>query len=289
VKLIDFTTWQALIDLKVRMGLDPSALGKLEVLVDPGRLTAEEIEKLISPDGIELPSLDALKVLDDGTLAYKDSRVILYIRDVAVFQNRAFEPKFHLSNCRTLQDMRQRNRGERYVVAAGHDGIFKLNLITGNVAKEQQVRLDVCQNCLSSLGYEEFSYKKSQPWRLGIVKNFALEKFFSLFPKSLHVYRPQHTADTAPLNAYSSLFPAISLAVKKVAGFKCQQCRVDLSKPEHQQYLHCHHKNGIKSDNATGNLKAVCLSCHAEEPSHSHMKSLAEYKEFMALRPSLRR
>lgn len=289
MKLIDFTIWQELIDLKVRMGLDPSALGKLEVVVDPGRLTADEIEKLVSPDGLELPSLESLKVLDDGTLSYKDSRVILYIRDVTVFQNRAVEPKFHLSNCRTLQDMRQRNRIERYVIATRHDGVFKLNVITGNVPKEQLVQLHVCQNCLSFLGYEGFSYKKNQQWRIGVVKDFALEKFFSLFPKSLHVYRPQHTADTAPINAYSSLFPSISLSVKKVAGFKCQQCRVDLSMPEHQQYLHCHHKNGIKSDNATANLTAVCLGCHADEPSHSHMKSLAEYKAFMALRPSLRR
>jgi hypothetical protein len=50
-------------------------------------LTALELERLTSQDGLDI-SLDDLKVLEDGTLAYKDSRVLLYIRDVPIYGDR---------------------------------------------------------------------------------------------------------------------------------------------------------------------------------------------------------
>ena len=124
---------------------------------------------------------------------------------------------------------------------------------------------------------------------MSVVAKFTLDRFFTLFPKSLHIYRPQHDADSAPLNQYSSVFPAVSFEVKKAAQWRCQECRIDLSRPGHRSFLHTHHKNGIKSDNSPGNLKAVCIGCHANQPSHSHMKALPQYLEFIALKQTMAR
>jgi hypothetical protein len=284
MKLPDFYLDKILNDLKALMGMPANVYGNLVVNVGGKRLTPEELERLISPDGLDITSLNDLEVLDDGTLAYKDSRVILYIRDVTVYQSKPVEPRFHLSNCRTLQQMRSADRIERYVISTRVDGKFKLNLIDSGRTRQDLVQLSVCQNCLDSLHFENFSLQAAKASRLSAVAKFTLSNFFKLFPRSLHIYRPQHDSDNAPLNDYSSVFPAISLQVKQTAQWRCQDCRIDLSQPAHRAFLHTHHKNAIKSDNRPENLKAVCMQCHANQPSHSHMKSLPRYIEFIALK-----
>jgi hypothetical protein len=83
MKLTDFRHFEPLNSLKEKMGIPRDSFGSLTVMIEAGRLSELELEKLTSQDGLEI-SLDDLRVLDDGTLAYKNSRVLLYIRDVAV-------------------------------------------------------------------------------------------------------------------------------------------------------------------------------------------------------------
>ena len=47
-----------------------------------------------------------------------------------------------------------------------------------------------------------------------------------------------------------------------------------------QRYLHVHHINGLKYENNDENLKAVCVHCHALEPSHGHVTAMRQYREF---------
>ena len=91
MKLPDFYHFEPLNSLKERMGLGRADLGTLEVHIEVGRLTAAELERLTSQDGLDI-SPDDLRILDDGTLAYKDSKVLLYIRDVSVMGDREPEP-----------------------------------------------------------------------------------------------------------------------------------------------------------------------------------------------------
>lgn len=49
-----------------------------------------------------------------------------------------------------------------------------------------------------------------------------------------------------------------------------------------QRYLHVHHMNGLKNENGDKNLKAVCVRCHALEPSHSRITAMRQYREFEA-------
>src|SRR5205823_4379859 len=116
MKLTDFRNFELLNSLKERMGIPRDVFGDLTVLVDAGGLSELELEKLTSQDGLEI-SIDDLRVLDDGTLAYKNSRVLLYIRDVAVY-GRHQQPRFHVSNCSTLITMHEQRRfSTRYVVS----------------------------------------------------------------------------------------------------------------------------------------------------------------------------
>ena len=158
MKLPDYTEFVSLTKLRNIMG---AKLGVFIPAENPHRLTAEELDKLATI-GIDIP-LNEVKVLSDGTLGYKNSRVILYIRDVTQYKDTALEevrlPRFHVSDCKTLQDMRDNNRFERYVVSTREDGVFNLNIINKRESTTVKIseRLNICQNCLSKLSWNGFA------------------------------------------------------------------------------------------------------------------------------------
>lgn len=282
MKLPDFIQFEPLNQLRQIMGAE---LGNFTPAKSQNRLTFEEIEQL-SRSGIEIP-LDQVRVLDDGTLAYKNSRVILYIRDVVQYRNGGFKqnelPRFHVSDCKKLHEMRANKRYERYVVATREDGSFELNISAKGIKgfDHRTERLNVCQFCLGKLGWQGFDHSLSQTKRRAIVDGFTLKIFFNVYGKSLVINNPLHTANTAPLNTYTDDFKIVSDRIKKDRGYRCEQCKIDLS--NHRQFLHAHHMNGQKSDNSPSNIKVVCIRCHAEEYSHGHLKALPEYKMFIQM------
>jgi hypothetical protein len=279
MKLPNFYEFEPLNYVKGRMGIPRNVYGSLTVLVDAGRLTELELEKLTSPNGLDI-SGDEYTILPDGTLAYKNSRVILYIRDVTVYGNQEIQPRFHLANCATLQQMRERKRFDRYVASANTNGRFKLNLIDAGKVRTDDYDLFVCQNCLNLLNFDGFVMKWSQTKRSDFVKFFKIDRFFEKYPRSLHSQSPRYNSDNAPLDAYTEDFDEISKKIRNDIGWRCQKCGINLSKPRDRKWLHVHHINGRKSDNSKDNLEAICIGCHAEQPNHTHLKYSPDYNEF---------
>ena len=256
------------------------------------RLTVEELERL-GREGIEIP-LDQVRVLDDGTLAYKNQRVVLYIRDVKQYRHSEPSeqdlPRFHVADCDKLQEMRANNRYERYVVATRDTGLFTINLKAQGSQRYVQSdrRLSVCQYCLGRLdwdGFSRFRYQRdrnrSRNQRREIVSLFSLERYFAKFGKTFIGAMPPHTEETAPLNDYNEDFAKVAERIKRKRGYCCDNCRVNLE--NHRRFLHAHHKNGIQSDDRDDNIAILCILHHAEQPNHDHMKQLPEYREFCRL------
>jgi len=280
MKLPDFFEFKPLNSIKAKMGIPQNVYGNLTVSIDPARLTRLELEKLASQDGLDI-SLDELTTLPDGTLAYKDSRVILYIRDVTIMSGRETQPRFHLANCQTLRQMRENNRFERYVVKAEMSKNFSLNIIRDKNIEPQLCQLDVCQNCLDMLTFDGFKMAWQQEERHRAVRQFEVNHFFEKYPKSLHTTHPKNTSITAPLNTYAGYFKKTSLDLRNKLGWICQHCKADFSAPSERKWLHVHHKNGLKHDNDRSNLVVLCISCHAEQPFHGHMRNSPSYKKFI--------
>lgn len=274
MKLPNFFDFEPLNTLKEKMGIPRHVYGDLTVLIDPSRLTELELENLTSSNGLDI-SADELTVLPDGTLAYKNSRVLLYIRDVTIY-----EPRFHLANCDTLQKMREQQRFNRYVVSTNTDGKFKINIIENNEPRAEIRKLSVCQNCLKYLALGGFSSTWSKQKKLSYVSNFNIEDFFKVYSKYLHVNLPKYNSDNSPTNTYTADFSEISNKVKESVNWKCQKCGINLYNPDWRKWLHTHHINGIKSDNSLKNLEVVCIRCHANKPKHEHMKNTIDYQDF---------
>jgi hypothetical protein len=273
MKLPDFTKSAQLISIKVRMGIAADHLASFSATASGARLTEDELDRLTSGTGLDV-SFEEIVVLDDGTLAYKGRRVLLYIRDVNHYGRREGLPKYHLSNCNVLQDARRSGRfGRRYVIANRTDGIFQINMLSGGRTAASSERLNVCQVCLSTLRIDGFSFQIEQQERRRRVKVFSPQKFFDLYPIDLHTQLPQYGADEAPLNKYSDGFRETSTNFKASTNWHCQMCGLDLSAHSLRKFLHTHHRNGDKSDDMQTNLRALCVECHAKEPEHSHMKS----------------
>ncbi|SAK82141.1 hypothetical protein AWB79_05436 [Caballeronia hypogeia] len=275
IQLPDFLAWGAFNTLRHHMGAP---------LIDrfcPKR-PIKEIElplgERLKDGGVDV-SVDQIEILDDRTLAYKGFRVLVYIRDVPNLGHREEMPRYHLAYCHTLEMMYRNKRSERYVVANSDSGLFQVNVIDGAV-NSKLVALNVCQNCLAGISWKGFDMQQPRPHRLDLVSSFRLPEFFAKYPRDLMANKPGHTSDTAPLNDYPSGWTEISAQTKRNRGFCCGKCRTTLVQTD-AKFLHVHHRNGQKNDNRDENLDVLCIGCHAEEPFHSHMKRLPDYKVFI--------
>jgi hypothetical protein len=274
MRLPDFTNDAGLLALRRSMGAD--APGSFSPSYRPDILTLAELEQLAT-EGRDV-SIDDVVVLEDSTLSFKDSRVLVYIRDVRDHHD---DPRFHIADCTTLQWMRQINRSGRYVVAIRADGRFLVNRVDKHdKIFSREISLKICQNCLNILRFDNFSFKLHQSDREKIVSRFTIPRFFERYPKSLLHWRPKGDAATAPINVYPADFDNFSKRVREQRGWRCECCRRDFSRATDREYLHVHHKNGMKNENYEENLQVLCLGCHADEPQHAHLKNLAEYHEF---------
>ena len=135
------------------MGIPRNKIGNLRG-IEVRRLgaTSEEIRQL-AEEGLEVDKQDVV-ALPDGTLSYKDRRVLLYIRDISQYGGNYSDPRFHFSDCVTLRTMRENLRFGRFVIASRDDGLFQLHYIDSD--RRTDKRLDVCQNCLDRLNYKGF-------------------------------------------------------------------------------------------------------------------------------------
>jgi hypothetical protein len=241
------------------MGIPADTLGDLQnVEVRRGGVTLDETQKL-GREGLEVDKEDVI-LLDDCTLSYKNRRVLVYIRDVSQYGDRVFDPKFHFSDCRTLQQMRRDLRFARYVIATRDDGLFRLQYIGSGRWADRS--LDVCQNCLDRLTYKGFQRGMQPHARRKAVDGFSIIEFFELYPKTLHRVIPAYSDQTAPTNDYNPGFALRSDAARRARNWTCETCSISLSDISMHRYLHIHHKNGQKYDDAETNWKAVCLHCH---------------------------
>lgn len=224
----------------------------------------------LSTGSLEI-SLDQLESAQ-GLLSIKGRQVILFISDHGHLVEEALVTpssgrKFHVFDCKTIQDMKARNRFERYHVTNSISGDFPIFGTTKyGQYLEGQARLQVCKNCINQLNYKNAGQSSTHE-RNNIVNNFNFSEFFSTY-SSLFKHHPKPKSQTTEFG-YSIDWDAISAREKASAKFICQGCQVNLE--SNKRLLHTHHINGVKHDNTANNLICLCADCHRKEPFHGHM------------------
>jgi len=287
VKLPDFTLDEELTRLRNAM---QAAFREFTPAAPVNTLTADEVERLKN-EGIEIP-IEDVGVLNDGTHVYKGRRVIVYIRDVPVYGDRYSLPKYHLAMCETLARMIEEKRYQkRYVVATRDDGKFNIQKIRGDNVLKSDEALAVCQHCLDELKYKGFSLRMKSAQRATAVHDFSINTFFEEYGRTCVWATPKFDADHAPPNVYSAHFYRIAKAIKEQRGYRCESisCKIDLSNPQNQKFLHAHHIDADKSDSHPTNIRLLCIRCHATMFQHSHLKGTPDYEKFCRNFPLPRR
>lgn len=275
-KLPNFLSWPSLDILRQKMA---APLTDNFMLV-PVYSEISIVDQL-STGGVEI-DLDEISVHEDGTLLYRGYRGLLHIRDITSISGETRMPRFHLAYCQTLEKMKKNSRFDRYVVAQTTSGEFKVNIVDREVTS-QNVRLNVCQNCLDRIHWKGFSIQgMPRVERQNRVDGFSLPEFFREYPRDLIGAKPSHTSTTAPLNDYSQNWAKLSKEIRQQRGYQCESCG-ESYKQDESRFLHVHHRNGLKNDNRGTNLTVLCIACHAKQPEHAHLKAHPDYKLFMAL------
>ena len=190
------------------------------------------------------------------------------------------KPRYHVADCRTLEEMRQRGRFNRYVSTAEADGYFRVepwDFETQTRGDEMLSKLAPCQNCLKYLNYDGFDERRQQE-RRSIANNFDIRKFFKNYEpifRCLPLYNP----DNFPEGNYTADWARVSEGVRISEKWKCKNCGVDLS--DYRHLLHAHHLDGNRGNNKSGNLKALCCVCHQKQPFHERMHIEPEHRRLI--------
>lgn len=267
------------------------AMGVAEIpLLEPVKFTREVHEKrvVVEEDPADRKLLDDLKKgalavpqsrvsVVDGLLTINGRKVAAYIRDQKQgidWRSGSSSYKYHLTDCRTLQWMRQEGRERRYLVTKRSDGLFPVHDL-GWHGRSGTVRLELCHNCRGQL-------RAMRKW----FDPFNLVEYFRRYDTDVpRTIRREETVTT--VQNYQPNHDDISREYRKAAGYRCQLCRVDCR--ERPDLLHLHHRDGDPSNNAHANLAVLCVKCHMNQPFHGHMASTGKFRQQEALIEALQR
>ena len=218
--------------------------------------------------------------LPGGGIGYKTPKgdsvqVVLYIKtpyedEESLSEEPARKTRFHLDFCKTLENMKIKNRFERYVVTNETHGKFKIhpyNLELKKHGDEMEARLGPCKNCLTQLDYQGYA---NAGWaeKKEIFENFSLEEFFEKYETKFPVL-PENSRLSSPENNYPPNWDEISLRVRQKHNWQCSCCEAFFH--ENKPLLHTHHKDGNKRNNISSNLIPLCAACHPKQPGHERM------------------
>lgn len=261
-------------DIRDNMNID----NKLIVDKNFGKFSFNTDWETIEISGITITPLDKNFSIKNNELFYKNTKVLLYIRDQAMYgqpedalKNYKSAYKFHLSWCQTLQTMFNSGKYEKYVVSTRQDDVLLVRAIgSNNKVYESEQKLHVCRYCLSTLNYKGYRYAtKAQKDK--IYNEFSLKEFFNVQNSDYSFHdMPKHDEYSAKTNICPDNWEHVSELHRKLCHYQCERCGKDCS--HDHSLLHVHHKNGNKQDIRQSNLIALCLECHISE--HPHMKNL---------------
>ena len=252
----------------------PKDFPELEALREkmgaPFRLFVEQIDLKLRKGGVTVQP-DKYVIVDDIPTV-QNRKVVLYLQDAwSYYIKYGTYPKYHVVDCKTLQDMRRYEQYHKYHATRRSDGNFLVKFSDSDELSPH--KLNVCKNCLTKLkeqyGSNVFPTEPTE---------FPLADWFEIFDYDEKLDQAEFSE--GPFDYLSPAWQERSFACRENANWKCEQCGIDLKDDRH--FLHAHHQWGTKF-NDLEDLMALCISCHAKQDGDGHQLLIhyPEYQEFM--------
>ena len=252
----------------------PKDFPKLEALREkmgaPFRLFVEQIDLKLRKGGVTVQS-DEYAIVDEIPTV-QNRKVVLYLQDAWSYHIKyGAYPKYHVVDCKTLQDMRRYEQYHKYHATRRSDGNFLVKFSDSDELSPH--KLNVCKNCLTKLkeqyGSNVFPTEPTE---------FPLADWFERFDYEEELDHSE--SRDVPFDYSSEAWRKRSLACREKVNWTCQECDTNLEADHH--LLHAHHQWGTKF-NDPEDLIALCINCHAKQDGDGHqlLKHYPEYQEFM--------
>lgn len=219
-------------------------------------------------DPIEAIKDGKLSVRDDGIFTIdpetgKEYRTYMYKYDYYVSQYGA-NPRYHICKCETLEKFIEQGRFN------GHyrNGYKRENIPVWDITEQKEIlvsELPLCSYCRHKLS--EFG-----------------DKTFKEFTDMLETSRLDAAMGT-DIFGYTQGWERISREYRESKDYTCEICGLKIENPLDRMYMHCHHKNGDKTNNDFSNLQCLCIRCHSQvdqrhATNFSKGANLNELKDF---------
>ena len=235
------------------------------------------------------------KDIDDGNLEIRDdeSNVGMYFIDSNGVKHVGFlylqdykldeygPPKYHLCNCSTIQQFKMNGYFHKYRWA-NTESVTVINRNTGDEVLYD--RLELCKNCVSMIrdlaGHVTFQtseqfvafvknkvYGNETTDKDGLFDDLGEAPIAQEMRKELGLNNSEVGAEY-DIFGYVHGWEQISKAYREKKDYTCEQCGIHIDDPLDRRFIHVHHKDGNKANNAENNLECLCIDCHAHIDSH---------------------
>ena len=211
--------------------------------------------RAISPVDVSIKDIinGNLEITDDGIFFVSSDGIkyqgFMYKRNYHL--DKYGKPRFHIYNCETIQDFQLSGNFHSQYRWANSEIVPVIDMDDMYIDKQMD-NLPLCRYC----------------------ENILLQKqkhtYFDNndFVKSLKNVISSDKMDV-DIFGYVRDWEDISRLYREKMDYTCERCGVHIEDPFDQRYIHCHHKNGDKTNNLDDNLECLCIDCHSKvNPQH---------------------
>lgn len=247
------------------------ALREMGVELNPSKygspsFISPELKDRLENEGDDFENIDEIQVRG-GVLTFAGQQIVVYIRssNTSQFTLRTAPvegPKYHITWCSILQQMKDSGRYHRYVRASRTDGNFRVQYRNPSGRRGlMNANLKVCMYCLGATDWLGFNALSTWGERRRARQKFNLRDFFHSNASMIREI-PMYSDTSMPLDDYPPDWAEISRKYRASVNWTCAKCGVNLR--DFQSGLHTHHE-GLKFDKNPTKFKALCALCHKLE------------------------
>ncbi|MDA0116878.1 HNH endonuclease [Vibrio sp. T11.5] len=213
-------------------------------------------------------------------LSYDGHGVIVYIKEHSDLSKAVADPyneakRYHMTDCKTIQDEKKDKRFGRLVALRYTEGGIP---ICDDKGITEDAKLVVCGRCLRKLKYPPYLDAGDNDDKKRVQLDFNLREFLKKQHNFPEESLPLRHAEFSNFS-YTSDWKSVSEVYKLSKNYSCEECGVELK--QRKELLHTHHIDGVKSNNHPANLRALCVECHSMQPKHQHLKPNAEVLSYL--------